>query len=89
MGKAKLIFVQSGDEVELEEETPLQEACEEEGVPFACTEGCCGTCIIEVVEGMENLSPFTQAEKDFFGEEDIERLACQCKIKCGLVKIKY
>lgn len=87
---AKLIFDHNGDEIELSEEAPIAEACEEAGVPFACTEGVCGTCVIEVVEGMENLSAPTQEEQDFLGDATCdERLACQCKIKKGIVKIKF
>lgn len=86
---AKLIFENTEEEVDLPDNTPIAGACEEAGVPFACTEGVCGTCIVEVVEGMENLSPFNQAEEDFLGELDRERLACQCSIKCGKVKIKF
>lgn len=86
---AKLIFEDSGDEIELADGSPIAEACEEAGVPFACTEGVCGTCVIEVVEGMDNLSEFTQEEKDFLGTLDRERLACQCKIKCNNVKITF
>lgn len=86
---AKLIFETNGEEKELEAGSPIQEACEEAGVPFACTEGVCGTCVIEVTEGMENLSDFTQEEKDFLGEPNRERLACQCKIKDGCVKINF
>jgi ferredoxin len=85
----KLIFEDNEEEVELPDGEPIQQSCEEAGVPFACTEGCCGTCVIEVVEGMENLSPFTAAEKDFLGELDRERLACQCKLMCNQVKIKF
>ena len=84
---AKLIL--NEEEVELEDGASLQEACEEAGVPFACTEGVCGTCVIEVHEGMENLSEPTQEELDFLGETEVERLACQCKIKGGSVKIEY
>jgi ferredoxin len=86
---AKLIFEDSGDEIELVDGSPIAEACEEAGVPFACTEGVCGTCVIEVVEGMDNLSEFTQEEKDFLGTLDRERLACQCKIKFNNVKITF
>lgn len=86
---AKLIFKNTGEERTLEDGSPIAEACEEAGVPFACTEGICGTCVIEVVEGMDHLSDFTQEEKDFLGEQDRERLACQCKIKSGLVKINF
>lgn len=89
MAKPKLIFQNTQDEKELSENEPIATACEEAGVPFACTEGVCGTCVIEVVEGMENLTEFTQEEKDFLGEPGHERLACQCKIKGGCVKITF
>lgn len=85
----KLILIDSQDEYEIGEGEPIAEACEEAGVPFACTEGVCGTCVIEVKEGMENLTPFTQEESDFLGEMGTERLACQCKMKSGVVKITF
>lgn len=85
---AKLIF-NGKEEADLIDGSPIKPFCEENGVPFACEEGICGTCIVEVTEGMDNLSDFTQEEVDFLGEQNRERLACQCKIKCGLVKIKY
>jgi ferredoxin len=86
---AKLYFEDNGEEIDLPDGSPIAEACEQAGVPFACTEGICGTCVVEVTEGMQNLSEFNQAEADFLGELDRERLACQCKIKCGSVKIKF
>ncbi|MFT4552677.1 MAG: ferredoxin [Chlamydiales bacterium] len=86
---AKLIFEESGEEISLDNDSPIAEACEEAGVPFACTEGVCGTCVIEVSEGMENLTGFTQEEEDFLGELEDERLACQCKIQQGEVKITF
>ncbi len=84
---AKLVL--NDEEVELEDGSELKDPCEEAGVPFACTEGVCGTCVIEVKEGKENLSEMTQEELDFLGETEDERLACQCKIKQGSVKIDY
>lgn len=87
---AKLIFGHNDEEVDLHDEAPIAEACEEAGVPFACTEGVCGTCVIEIKEGKENLSPPTQEEEDFLGSGTCdERLACQCKIKKGIVKITF
>ncbi|HSX13785.1 MAG TPA: 2Fe-2S iron-sulfur cluster-binding protein [Chlamydiales bacterium] len=86
---AKIIFEDNGEEYELADGSPIQETCELAGVPFACTEGVCGTCVVEVVEGMDNLSEFNTAEADFLGELDTERLACQCSIKCGRVKLKF
>jgi ferredoxin len=87
---AKLIFDHSDEEKELEDNSPIAEACEEAGVPFACTEGVCGTCVIEIKEGKENLSKPTQEEEDFLGEGTCdERLACQCRIKQGKVRIRF
>lgn len=85
----KLIFETTGEEKEIEDGEPIAEACEEQGVPFACTEGVCGTCVIEVTEGMDNLTEMTQEEKDFLGEQDSERLACQCRMKGGCVKLSF
>jgi ferredoxin len=88
---AKLIFDNTGEETTLQDGEAIAHACEEAGVPFACTEGICGTCIVEVIDGMENLTAPTQAETDFLGEFGTakERMACQCKIKCGDVKITF
>ena len=86
---AKIIFEDNDEEFDLPDGSPLMEACEQAGVPFACTEGVCGTCVVEVTEGMDNLSEFNQAEADFLGELDRERLACQCSIKSGCVKLKF
>lgn len=87
---AKLIFDHNNEEINLPDDSPITEACEEAGVPFACTEGVCGTCVIEVKEGHENLTPPTQEEQDFLGEGTTdERLACQCRIKSGCVRILF
>ncbi|MBA3956966.1 MAG: (2Fe-2S)-binding protein [Parachlamydiaceae bacterium] len=87
---AKLIFDGNEEEIELPDGSAIAEACEEAGVPFACTEGVCGTCVIEVKEGKENLSNPTQEEEDFLGAGSCdERLACQCRIKQGNVRITF
>lgn len=40
--------------------------------------GQCGTCIVEIVEGMENLPPRTEAEARILKKKpDTYRLACQ------------
>ncbi len=85
----KLIFTDNQEEYDVTDGDSIAEACESAGIPFACTEGVCGTCVIEVPEGMENLSSYTQEEEDFLGEIENERLACQCKLKQGSVKITF
>ncbi|MDP1834577.1 MAG: 2Fe-2S iron-sulfur cluster-binding protein [Chlamydiales bacterium] len=87
---ATLKFDNTDEEVEIPDGERIAEACEEAGVPFACTEGVCGTCVIEVCSGGENLTEPTQEELDFLGEDTCgERLACQCKIKQGKVSITF
>ncbi|NJK36709.1 MAG: (2Fe-2S)-binding protein [Oscillatoriales cyanobacterium RM2_1_1] len=50
--------------------------------------GQCGTCIVEVVEGMNNLSPRTEAEKKILRKlPDTYRLACQTIVNGGAVSI--
>ncbi|MEB3151630.1 MAG: 2Fe-2S iron-sulfur cluster-binding protein [Sphaerospermopsis sp.] len=40
--------------------------------------GQCGTCIVEIVEGMDNLSPLTDAENRILNRKPANyRLACQ------------
>ncbi len=88
---ARLINVETGKEVKVKEndKKDLIEKAEELGVILACQNGICGSCRIEVIEGMENLSEFTEQEKDMgFDESGKERLLCQCMIKKGDVKIK-
>ncbi len=86
---AKLVIVSTQEEFDLPDNAEIAPICEKAGVPFACTEGVCGTCVIEVKEGMENLSEFNQAEADFLGDLATERLACQCTIRKGSVTIKF
>jgi len=85
---AKIIFSDNGEEIEIREGEQIKEVCEKFGVPFSCTEGICGTCMIDILEGEKNLSELTQEEKDMRMNKT-RRLACQCRIKNGVVKIKY
>ena len=90
---AKVIFENKKINVEVEDGTSLQDANTkgDAGVPFGCVQGECGTCLIEVVEGMENLNPITEEEKLTLSDEEQKanyRLACQCQITTGEVKIQ-
>lgn len=50
--------------------------------------GQCGTCIVEIVEGMENLSPRTEVEiRKLKKKPDTYRLACQALVN-GSVLVK-
>jgi len=88
---AKLVFQNNNETVDLPDGSPIGEACENAGLPFACSGGLCGTCIVRVLEGGENLSEPTAAELDFLGPEGVkeERMACQCQIMKGTVTIAF
>ena len=80
------ILVQSGSK--------LIDICEEFQtlIPFGCRACSCGICLIEIIEGEENLIPATDQERillDVFAEENAHaRLACQCIVN-GSIKIKF
>ncbi len=83
---AKITFNQSQNTVFLTDGSPLT-ALEDMGVteiPFGCRSAACGTCLIQVITGGENLSPRTEEEVELLNDFDLNkpnyRLACQCKI---------
>lgn len=84
----KLKSSKTGKEIEVEEGQYIRKAAEELGVSFACNIGMCGACIINIVEGEENLSDLTQEEKDMDMDKK-KRLACQCRMGKGDVTIDF
>jgi ferredoxin len=83
----KKIISDKGD-IEITKPEDMKDAIEKLGVPFSCEDGVCGTCLIEVEEGMEKLNDLTEAEENM-GIEGKFRLGCQCCFKGeGKVKIK-
>ncbi|HLC69291.1 MAG TPA: 2Fe-2S iron-sulfur cluster-binding protein [Candidatus Bilamarchaeaceae archaeon] len=61
-------------------------------VLFACKTASCGSCLVRVVEGAENLEPPNDQEKlglEAFGTMPTQRLCCQAKIKQDTVKLEY
>ena len=66
-------------------------------LPFGCRDGECGTCVVEVEQGMEFLSEINEKEVKVIKEAcagtctDNTRLSCQMKVvkPNGVVRIKY
>ncbi|MDD3467296.1 MAG: 2Fe-2S iron-sulfur cluster-binding protein [Campylobacterales bacterium] len=67
------------------------------GLPFGCRDGECGTCVVEVLSGMEYLSPKTEKEEKVLKVVEATnpcpnlRLSCQMKVAVqnGHVRLKY
>ena len=83
---AKLII--NDESFDVEPNKKIVEEIEEAGVPIGCSNGVCGTCEVEILDGMENLNDMTEEEEDL-GMEGNKRLACQCSIKDGTVSMEY
>ncbi len=50
--------------------------------------GLCGTCVVEIVEGQENLSPMTLRERfKLKNQPENRRLSCQCQVMGDLCVI--
>lgn len=81
-------IILNDEELDVVDGENIVEVIEEAGVPIGCSNGVCGTCEVEVTEGMENLNERTEEEVDL-GMEGDNRLGCQCIIKEGTVKMTY
>ena len=79
----------NGEELDVPENEKFVDQIEEAGVPIGCSNGVCGTCEVEVLEGMENLNEVTEEEEDL-GMEGNKRLGCQCMVTgAGPVVMEY
>ena len=83
---AKLIL--NGEDLEVPENEKFVDQIEEAGVPIGCSNGVCGTCEVEILDGMQNLNELTEEEEDL-GMEGNKRLGCQCNLLSGTVKMTY
>ena len=73
-----------GEEQQVADGSPIMDACEDLGVPFACRAGMYGSDVIAVQEGVENLEPKAPGGEDM-GVADNPRLACRAIITSGTV----
>ena len=82
MAKAKLTFADIGVTVTVPMGTRIIEVSEKvgAGITYGCRESDCGTCLTEIVTGMENLSESSVLEQATLAEKKAGsnmRLACQ------------
>ncbi|MCK5215478.1 MAG: (2Fe-2S)-binding protein [Candidatus Omnitrophica bacterium] len=83
---AKLII--ENNEYDLADGSPIAPSCQDAGIPFNCNTGMCGSCLIQILAGKENLNELAPEEIDL-GLDGDKRLACLCVIQEGTVKITY
>lgn len=81
----RLTVRSSNQTVQVRRGERLSDVCETNdlAVDLACRSGACGTCLVQVVENPESLTPRSDVESRYFevydGSDDA-RLACQCHI---------
>lgn len=82
----KVTFTADDKSAEAPEGTLMREVCQQNDftLPFGCENGICGTCLVSVKEGAENLSEKTAQEAetlDAIMAYPEQRLMCQCKLQ--------
>ncbi len=84
--KAKVKFSNTQQEADAEVGSNFADITRDNGWPIAygCENGLCGTCLIHVKEGKENVSPMEEQEEQTLEmmcmNDGDHRLACRCKI---------
>ena len=93
MPKADVTFEDIGVTVTVPAGTRLIEVSEKAGagITYSCREGECGTCIMKIVSGMENLAQRSVLEdkvlqENLAGRND--RLACQAQVLRGEIVVR-
>ena len=93
MAKAQLSFTDIGVTVTVPAGTRVIEISDKlnSGIIYGCREGDCGTCLMKVVQGMENLSEPSALEARVLGEHFAgrdARLACQAQALGGEIVVR-
>ncbi len=93
MAKAEVTFTDIDKTVQVPTGTRVIEVSEREGagIVYGCREGDCGTCIMDVEDGWENLSQPSVVEDRILRENMAgrhQRLACQAQLLGGKVVVK-
>ncbi len=89
---AKVHIIDENKTIEVKDHSLLLELDGKSNILFACREGVCTTCLVDVVEGAENLYPAEEIEQmtlSTINGVKNPRLMCVSRIKTGEIKIKY
>lgn len=84
-------FQSTGQSAQTDDSGSLRDVTQTNGwpIPYGCENGICGTCLITISSGKENLSPIEETEQqtlEAMGQMDGEhRLACQCRVSGDIV----
>ncbi len=84
----KVRFTPQNLEIEIDGETTLREAAHllDINVHDRCGgNGACCSCVVTVLQGMENICPKTVVEEAVFYLDPNDRLSCQCRIHGDVV----
>ena len=91
---AKLVFLPSNTDIEVEEGTKVLAAAKQAGLPirFGCGSGRCGTCAVRVDVENGEMSEMKINEQGLLREMNLPadgsiRLSCQARIKKGVCKV--
>ncbi|WP_138468627.1 2Fe-2S iron-sulfur cluster-binding protein [Poseidonocella sp. HB161398] len=93
MATAKLTFSDVALTVNVPSGTRIIEISEKvgAGITYGCREGECGTCLTRIESGAENLTEPSVLEQRVLKENMAardERLACQCQVLGGEIKVR-
>jgi ferredoxin len=93
MPKAQVTFEDIGITVTVPAGTRLIEVSEQvgAGITYSCREGECGTCMMKIVSGMENLAERSVLEDKVLQENLAgrnNRLACQAQVLGGEIVVR-
>lgn len=93
MAKANVTFEDINITVSVPAGTRIIEVSEKvgAGITYGCREGDCGTCIMKVTEGYQNLSEPSVLEDKILRENMAgkhNRLACQAQVLDGNISVK-
>lgn len=91
---AKVTYKNKDESVEISDGSSFKQVIRDNSwnIPFGCEEGICGTCIVRIVSGMENLSEVSEKERQTLKAMELDekefRLVCQLQILNGEVEFE-